>query len=181
MNRKSFTQSLVAVATVLATPAVWAHPGAHPDAWYAGLLHPLTGADHLLALLMMGAVAALSGKVAGKQLLLAIGFCFVMGFSLGLSWSTFDVMETLVLGSVAMLPLLALSVRKGGLLRTASLVLMALFGTSHGVVMGGEATGSLLQFGLGATVTSLVLCLIGYSGLRWTRWVTRRDLRTPLA
>ncbi len=163
MKLKHLLQSALFSFAAIMAPAVWAHPGhEHHDTWYAGLIHPLTGFDHIAAFVMMGAVAALCSKNLGGRLLAMIAACFVAGFAVGLNWLHFAAMESMVVGSLLVLPLVALAVRRGGVLQGVGLGLIALFGASHGLVMGTEATGSALMFGAGATVSSLALCSLSY-------------------
>ena len=47
--------SLVGVALALAPAAAWAHADAHPDGGFvAGLLHPISGLDHVVAMVAVG-------------------------------------------------------------------------------------------------------------------------------
>jgi urease accessory protein len=62
-------KKLASLATFLLMPGLFvpgvaeAHPGFHPDGFAAGLLHPFTGLDHLLAMTAVGFWAAnLGGK-----------------------------------------------------------------------------------------------------------------------
>jgi len=60
-----FNNWLIA-ALFLVSPSLYAHTGAHIDhSLMSGLLHPLTGIDHLLVLLAVGLIA---GKQGGKAL-----------------------------------------------------------------------------------------------------------------
>lgn len=53
---------LGAIALSVAVPVTaWAHPGHAADGLLAGMLHPLTGADHLLATLGVGLLAGWAG------------------------------------------------------------------------------------------------------------------------
>jgi len=60
-------------ALFLVSPSLYAHTGGHIEhSLMSGLLHPLTGIDHLLVLLAVGLIAA---KQGGKAVF-AVSRCF---------------------------------------------------------------------------------------------------------
>lgn len=152
-----------AFAALSVAPFAMAHEGAHHHAnWFSGLLHPLTGADHLLAMVMMGVVAALLKPTQANKLFIAIAACFVAGFTLSSQLMNASFLEPVLMASVVFIPIAAFTIGRSRLLQMASLIMVAAFGASHGAVLGVEVVGSVVLFGAGATFTSLALCGLGF-------------------
>jgi hypothetical protein len=82
-----------------------AHPG-HADGAMAGLMHPLTGADHILAILAVGLWGAQLGGRA--QWILPASFVCLLaaGGALGMSGIALPMVEAGILASVLLLGLL---------------------------------------------------------------------------
>lgn len=127
---------------------VSAHPGHGGDAFAAGLTHPLTGADHLMAMLLVGLWA---GLIAGKaKWVLPATFLLAMfvGFGFGAMGLAGTPAEMLVL-----LSLLVLGIAVAANLR-APIALAAgaagLFGFAHGLAHGLEVPGRALPIGFAA-------------------------------
>ena len=121
---------------VVAAPAA-AHTGPATSGFTDGLVHPLFGPDHLLAMLAVGVVAALVSD-RRRAWLLPVGFVagMVAGGSVGMAGVTFPGIE---LGVAASVVLLGLAVT--GAVDTARRWLPALallFGAAHGLAHGGE-------------------------------------------
>ncbi len=100
MNRLFRIAVPVPIATLLPMVAQ-AHPGHEAHAgMMQGLLHPLTGWDHLFVLLALGALAALRGtRVAACCGLLLIA-AFMAGAALGLRFIALPFVEPAILGTV---------------------------------------------------------------------------------
>lgn len=160
---KKTTLTTILSFTSLMPSLALAHEGAHHHAtWFTGLLHPITGADHLLAMLLMGVLAALLQTRQATKLLLAIAACFVGGLALGTQMNSASILEPVLYSSVVALPLFAFGLMKRGSLHLLTLMAVAAFGASHGVVLGAEAVGSVTLFTIGATFSSLSLCALGF-------------------
>ena len=104
--------SLVLLA-LLAPIAAQAHPGhSASSGWEQGMLHPLTGLDHLLAILAVGLWAARSGGNA--RAVVPLGFLGLMagGAWVGRSGIALPGMESIVLASVLVLGLGVASARR---------------------------------------------------------------------
>ncbi|MDR9468026.1 HupE/UreJ family protein [Marinospirillum sp.] len=139
-----------------------AHVGDHlhtPAGFTGGLLHPLGGLDHLLAMLAVGVLAGLQS--GHKQLLVPGAFLLALlgGFLLGLTSFALPLLELGIAASVVLLGLLVTT--RIQLPMAAMLLLTALFATFHGYAHGVEYTGSALTFGLGFFLASLALHLCG--------------------
>lgn len=153
---KKFLPLLLAFA---ATPA-FAHTGAigHTHSALSGLLHPLTGADHMAALLAAGLVAsAFSGW---KRLVVPAAFLAALaaGFLLALSGFALPAVETAILASV--IGLGALCVFNPGLM--AATMIGSAFAVFHGFAHGAEIGGaSGLGFGAGFLASSALVLTAG--------------------
>jgi len=135
------TLALAAFA-LMSTPA-FAHVGhvaaglGSGSAFAAGLAHPLTGADHLLAMAAVGVWAGLCGGKARWVWPLAFVMSMIAGGALGMAGFALPMVEQGILASVLALGL-ALSL---GLKAPLSLGagLIALAGLCHGFAHGAEA------------------------------------------
>jgi len=145
-----------------------------------GLLHPLGGMDHLLAMLAVGVWSAVSARRAGPALLwgpLAFANMLVLGALLGLQGMCGAVVEPMVAASVLALGLLVLT--RQGMNAAASMVLVGGFAVFHGLAHGAElaATGDAVAAVAGMFVTTIALHLSGVA-LGWSLraanvWATR--------
>lgn len=119
-----------AAAALLIPTAALAHPGLHLDGLGDGALHPLTGADHLLAMVGVGVWAASLGGQA--RLILPVVFVSLMavGAALGLAGVAMPGVEHWIAASVVALGMaVALQLRVP---TTAAAVLVAVFALAHG-------------------------------------------------
>jgi urease accessory protein len=177
MNRP--LSSLAVAALILAPLPALAHPG-HMEGTglLAGLLHPLSGMDHLLAMLMVGLWAGRQGGRARLALPAAFLATMLAGFGLGAAGLAMPGMETGILASVIVLVTLAALAVPLPLWAATGIVALAglLHGQAHGVeglarpgfVLGVLAASAGLM-GLGLAVAS-VLRRIGLgTGLRRAR------------
>ncbi len=126
--------TLAFAAVLVAGPAL-AHPG-HGTGFATGFLHPVTGADHLLAMVAVGLWAALA---APRLFLVApVGFMtgMLLGGAAGMSGLTAPGTELMIGTSVVVFGVLtALMVRVPA---AAAFGAAALFGTFHGLAHGAE-------------------------------------------
>lgn len=123
----------------------------------AGLLHPLTGLDHLLAMVAVGLFAARASRP------LLAPSSFVLSMALGLASGGLGV-APLELGVALSVVALGLLVALGSRLpHAASLALVATAGLLHGHAHCAEAllSGSLALFAVGALVSTAALHLTG--------------------
>jgi urease accessory protein len=144
-------------AFLLAPTTAFAHSG-HDlgQSFAAGFMHPVMGADHVLAILTVGLWAALCGK---PQLWLwpaSFVSAMIAGFFIAHSGFALPFVEPMILGSVIGLGILvALALRPHPVLGAK---LMALFGLFHGFAHGTEAGGSMLAgFGGGFVLATIAL------------------------
>ncbi|MFO1249311.1 MAG: HupE/UreJ family protein [Alphaproteobacteria bacterium] len=149
-----------AMLLAAALPAA-AHPGHGVAGFAAGAAHPLSGLDHLLAMVAVGLWAGLSG--GRRQWLWPAAFVasMILGSIAGMSHSITISAEPVILASVVILGLVtALRLRApaivGGLL-------IGMFGLAHGYAHGMEIPHSMrgLDFAAGFTLATASLHAIG--------------------
>jgi urease accessory protein len=138
-RRATTTLGLLAAAAVAFAGPAAAHPAdeAHVGGSLNGLLHPLLGADHLVAMLAVGVLAALAAR---RLHVLALPGAFVggmvVGAGLGLAGIAVGGVETLVAASVVALGLAVMAVRQAPLgwwLVPAVALAGAVHGNAHGI------------------------------------------------
>ena len=158
------TASLAILATIAASifsTAAFAHPG-HSDPGFAGgFAHPLTGLDHLLAMVAVGLWAS---QLGGRALwVLPLTFLTIMaaGAALGFGGVALPWVEIGIAGSVLVLGALVALTLKPSL--AVSLPLIALFALLHGYSHGVElpAGASWQTYGAGFMAATLALHLAG--------------------
>ena len=159
-----------AAALALMSGAALAHPG-HEHAlsghvFEAGLLHPLTGQDHLLAMVAVGIWAALSHTSMRQAIWTPTAFlCLLLAGALaGMAGLSLPGVEPVIVASLLVLGLLVAS--RATLSGPASAILVGFFALFHGM-----AHGSELPAGTGATafiagfmLSTLVLHGLGLAG-----------------
>jgi urease accessory protein len=165
---------LIATATLLtvAAPAL-AHPGHAGHGLAGGLIHPLTGPDHLLAMVAIGLLAGVRRGRARWAWPLAFVAAAAIGFAAGRFGLVVPMVEPAVLASVFVLGLLvalAAPVNLG-----AGMAIVALSGFCHGQAhAGGAGSSAIFGFAAGFLLTSAALHLAGLglsrvTGKAWTR------------
>jgi urease accessory protein len=179
------SRSAPALALLLATLplAAAAHPGIDGGlhhGFMTGFLHPLTGADHLAAMLAVGLWSALTARRAWPDLLWApLGFAsmLLVGALVGLAGVQVPAVEPMIAASLLVLGLLVLTQRRLAPLAAGALVgVFALFhGAAHGYELAGEAGAALTLAGM--LLATVVLHSVGIA-VGWTlrhghRWLPR--------
>ncbi len=146
---------------------VLAHPG-HLETDHAlmsGILHPLGGLDHLLAMVAVGLWAALLGQQTKKAIwavpmsfVVVMIVCFVVGLNIG----EVPMSEQAIAASVLVMGLAAAWAKQVPVVLAS--VMVAAFAFFHGVAHGaemGEGTAGL--FALGFVLSTVALHLVGVS------------------
>ena len=161
MNR-FLSAGLAGVLTAtLALPAA-AHPGHTGDAMFLqGLLHPLTGIDHLLTMLAVGVWAAQNGGRAIWLLPAAFITMLSGGAVLGMAGIELPAVEAGIAASVAVLGLLVLLNKRVPV--AAAVILVGAFAILHGHAHGTEMPQAAdpLLYGLGFVLSTAMLHGIG--------------------
>jgi urease accessory protein len=136
--------------------AAFAHPG-HADGAMAGLLHPLTGIDHILAMLAVGLWGAQLGGRA--QWLLPASFVafLTLGGTLGMSGAALPMVEAGIVTSVLLLGLLIGFAVK--LKTMPAALIVGGFAVFHGYAHGAEmpAMSNAWLYALGFVAASAAL------------------------
>lgn len=153
--------SILTAAFLLAPTAAFAHPGHAADGVLSGLIHPVTGPDHLLAMVAVGVLAGLMGT---RALWLVPGSFLIMaafGGWLGSQGLQSPAIEFIAAASVVALGV-AIALRNRLPLAVAA-GLSGAFGFCHGVAHGLEipATATGLEFGIGFMIATAMLHLFG--------------------
>jgi urease accessory protein len=176
----SFVARLLAFLAVALFPAVaLAHMGVGPaDGLMNGLAHPVTGLDHILAMVAVGLWAAQRGGRAIWLVPLAFVTVMAVGGLLGMMAISIPFVEQGIVASVLVLGLLiAAAVR---LPLVASMILVGLFALFHGHAHGAEMpdTASGVAYGLGFIVATAGLHGVGIGlGLAAQRLSNERLVR----
>jgi len=150
----------LALTAVLVSPAL-AHTGVgQADSFASGIAHPLSGADHILAMAAVG----LWGGLAGGRAIWAWPASFVAMMLAGFAAATFGLqmpfVEPAIWSSVVFLGLFAaLAVKAPVCLGAATAGLFALFhGHAHGVEVG---AASLIPYAAGFSLSTAGLHAVG--------------------
>ncbi len=159
--RDATIRFLAAIFLLTTSNAAFAHPGHDVSGFAAGLTHPFSGLDHLLAMVAVGLWAAQGG---GRKIwLLPATFMTMLavGAGIAMQWQALPLVEAGIAASVLALGLLtALSLQLPALL---SVAIIALFGLLHGYAHGLELPESAApaEYALGFLAATATLHLSG--------------------
>ena len=162
-NRKT----IILIAAYALSTYTAAHPGhevdAHSISFMDGLLHPLTGLDHLAAMLAVGLWSALSATSARRIWLAPVAFAamLLVGALLGLNGVELPAVEPMIAASLLVMGLLVATRAQLPLAVTAGVV--GVFAVFHGIAHGTELAGGGNGFAplLGMLVATIALHLTG--------------------
>ncbi len=140
----------------------FAHPGhilPHTGAFTSGLIHPITGLDHIAVMVAVGMLGAyLNGKKVFLPPAVFVSF-MTLGFVFGYLGINLPFVEKGVLLSVALSGLLLIF---GSSRLTLILPVLALFGFLHGLAHGYESPqGNPYNFALGFILSTFTLHVSG--------------------
>jgi urease accessory protein len=182
MRNRYFNAIVLLAACAISTRAS-AHIGSHDLAqtgFWTGFTHPLTGLDHLAAMVSVGLWSALSARRAGPELLWGpLGFAGLLlaGALLGLQGMALPAVEPMIAASLLVLGLLVVTRRR--LPGVAATALVGAFAMFHGVAHGTELAdaGHVGHMLAGMLVATVALHAVGL-GLGWALrsanvWVPR--------
>lgn len=162
---KKNTNRLILMLSLLPLSGVaLAHPGHESSSLFSGFLHPLTGIDHIVALLAMGLWMVSSTQCQNRQLItpvLIALFAIIGGSVVALLGINLPVVGAGVAASVLIMGLLLCNVIR--LTPMTGLVMISLFallhGYSHGLAMPIQAQPFVYTAGL--VVMSAMLLITG--------------------
>lgn len=147
----------LALALLLVAVPAFAHPGHDSNPLHDGLLHPLTGLDHLLMLLGTGVLAALTRRNLVLPLM-TLGAMFGGAF-MGHLFGDVLGMEGMIVASLVVAAVALLLPQRQVLLALA----MPLFALFHGWAHGVEASpGAFWLFSAGFVTVSGLLLAAGF-------------------
>lgn len=152
----------------VSAPAL-AHPGHdHGSGFAAGLLHPLTGADHMLAMLMVGLWAGLAFPRHWWVCPAAFVSFMLAGFVYGANGGALPIAEILILASLVGLGMALVFEARPPLAISAGIV--ALFAIGHGFAHGAEMRRGVNSeaFAAGFVITTALIHAVGLGVTRMT-------------
>ena len=165
----------VAMAHLSADGATHLHAGGLATSFMAGLTHPLSGLDHLAAMVSVGLWSALNlnhGQTRSWRALLAAPSAFagtlLIGAVLGMAGWALPGIEPMIAASLLVLGLLVASRAK--LPTAAGATLVAGFALFHGLAHGSELTGHAT-----AALSGMVLSTAGLHAAGMALGLTLRD------
>jgi len=157
---KQRTQYASTLILLLCAGSAWAHPGHAGGGFASGLVHPLLGLDHWLAMLGLGLWSAAArvprAALATVCISLAVGAFAPLAL---------PAVEPLLAASVLVAGLMGLGARR--LPAVLGLVLAGAFSIVHGNAHGREMAGFVAA--AGAIATSMALMALG--------WIAARSVR----
>lgn len=156
------TKILLLLALLLSSTNLFAHPLLGTQSGFSnGFFHPLSGLDHILAMLAVGIWAAQMGGKA--KWIIPITFVGIMsvGGMLGMNNISLPFAEIGILVSVVVLGVLILAGVRLPML--VSSILVGVFALCHGHTHGTElpAAASGVMYAIGFALTTIVLHLSG--------------------
>ncbi|MGL6314545.1 HupE/UreJ family protein [Vibrio sp. WXL103] len=154
-----------AALALLATPSLaLAHPGHDHHSFSAGLLHPVTGVDHLIMLVAFGLLVACVALTRTKALKLAgAGIASLMvGLFAGQALGFAAMVEPAIIASLFVVSLclwqaFSPSTARVNVASGAAVAMLFFHGYAHGV----EATGSVSLFAMGMLLSAAALMAAG--------------------
>jgi urease accessory protein len=150
-----------ALPLVLFAGAALAHPGHEATSFFSGFGHPIGGADHLLAMLAVGLLAARQAGRARWALPVAFVVAMLAGAGLGALSVALPAVETgIALSALVLGSLIALVVK---LPLGAAVPMVAVFALFHGQAHFTEmGHGSVWLYAAGFALATAVLHAAGY-------------------
>lgn len=161
---KPITTFVAGLAALLASGVALAHPGHEIASFATGFAHPLSGMDHRLAMLAVGAWAMQSGGRVLWAAPLAFVVAMLAGSLLGLAGLSVPLVEPMIAASVLVLGLLVALRATLGQRLSRVLPLLAVFAAFHGIAHGAEFSG-LAEGSVAAYVPGFVLATALLHGL----------------
>ena len=154
--------ALIAFVVTGFSSAALAHVGDHSHMSFAqGLVHPLTGLDHILAMVAVGLWASQLGRPAIWLLPVTFPVVMAIGAAFGMSGRELPWLEIGIAGSVLVLgAAIALALRPSLIASAALIAFFALLhGYSHGLELPADVSG--LNFGAGFVAATFALHATG--------------------
>jgi urease accessory protein len=157
---KTLTRA-IAFGSFLMPALAHAHPGHGTSSAAHGFSHPISGIDHLLAMIAVGLWAGQLGGRTRWQVPIAFLGVMIVGGALGMAGVSVPAVEEGILASVLVLG--ALIATAARLPATASIALVGTFALFHGVAHGTEmpTDASGLSYAGGFIIATALLHVVG--------------------
>ena len=162
MHKGHLTRWFVGPAMLLLPALAEAHPGGDDAGLMAGLMHPVFGPDHLLAMISVGVVSVQLGGSNIWRVPLAFVGAMIIGAALGLQQLILPYAELGVAASVLVLGM-GIVMAHRGMSPWPITALIAFFGALHGYAHGAEIPRSVSPalYTLGFVISTSVLHIFG--------------------
>ena len=162
----------IALSGILVTPAFAHTVAASTSSFSAGVAHPFSGADHLVAITFAGLWSGLVGRTG----IIAWPVTFVTAMLGGFAAANAGLQAGFVeaatsLSVISLGAFVAFELTMPAVLGAAVIGLFAFF---HGHAHGTEATSALLPYVTGFTMATIALLAVGIAVAAWTKSVARR-------
>lgn len=178
MSNKHVLGMQIAAISLLITPAVHAHTLVSEEtSWFAGLLHPFMGLDHLLVMVAIGLWASQQRKHVWLLPSVFLGM-MLTGAILSNSGCSLPMFETGIASSVMVMSLLLMFAVQLPVM--PSMLIVGLFAIFHGYAHGAEMppTSGLIDYFMGLMLSTAALHGVGIgSGLLASRLHGEKLLR----
>jgi urease accessory protein len=157
----------ITLSSVLATPAFAHTVAASTNSFAAGVAHPFSGADHLVAIAFVGLWSARVGGTAIIAWPVTFVTAMLGGFAAASAGLQMGFVEAAVSLSVILLgAFIAFELTVSVVLGAAVVGLLAFF---HGHAHGTEATSMLLPYVAGFTSATVALLMVGMAVAVWAK------------
>lgn len=156
-------KALISAAALLMPAVAMAHTGHETSGFFAGVEHPFTGLDHLLAMLAVGLWSARQSGAARWATPLSFVLMMGVGALAGASEMPMPVTELMIVASVIVFgAMIAFNLKKGAV---AGAALAGVFAFFHGFAHGAEmpALSTLATYGAGFMLATAALHATGYA------------------
>lgn len=163
MKKQSLAFALLGLAALILPRVALAHPGHDPNGFASGVAHPVSGLDHIMAMIAVGLWAAQMGGRAVWAVPLSFVSVMLAGGAMGMAGVEIPFVESGILASILVLGLLIAAAAKLPLY--ASLPMVGVFALCHGHAHGAEmaAGASGMGYSAGFVIATAGLHLAGLS------------------
>lgn len=163
--KKYLSLAIIAAGALTAMPA-FAHPGhSHALSFQSGFMHPLSGLDHLFAMLAVGLWASQNKRPALWVLPIVFPAMMALGAVFGMAYGGFGGLESGIAATVAILGLFVAFACKLPIVASAAIVSVfaLLHGYAHGVELPHDVSsvGYVAGFMLATTLLHIAGVSIG--------------------
>lgn len=173
LHRDALRLAVVGLALVFGGPAL-AHTASSSSGFYSGAVHPISGFDHVLAMVAVGLWGAFLGRPAIFLLPVVFPMVMALGGALGILGLPLPGVEAAIaLSSIVLGACIALAVR---LPVQTAVAIVGVFAIFHGYAHGAELPQSAdpIAYAVGFVIATGLLHLSGIALGILTRWTFGR-------